>query len=427
MNFLKHFVFILLLAATASAATLSGAVQNKTTGKPSANDEVALIGLSQGMSVLAQTKSDASGKFRFDFNDDGTPHLVRVTHQGVTYFPTGGPITPGATSVEVPVYDSARKLDGVATNVSVMRIQADGGNMQVLELIAVKNDSKPPRALAGDRTYEFFLPSGAQLDGAQVQGPGGMAINTTAVPDGTSGKHHFTYPIKPGETRFEIAYHIPYSGEATFSPKIVDDIQHFVVMLPKSINFEAKNPSSFSPMDNDPNATVQVATQVKAGADLAFRVSGTGMLPDEQQGQQAQAGGGAMGGGDTRPGGGLGPPTDAPDPLHQQRWFVLAGLAVVLIAGAVFVVNRAQHLPAGTPSAVASAALMQPAAVAPRAATAPPFVTDRATMLLAVLKEELFQLEIEKQQGKISPEEYEKSKAALDQTLARALTRKSNS
>jgi len=44
-------------------------------------------------------------------------------------------------------------------------------------------------------------------------------------------------------------------------------------------------------------------------------------------------------------------------------------------------------------------------------------------MLLQGLKEELFQLEMEHKQGKISDAEYTKTKAALDQTLARALKR----
>ena len=39
------------------------------------------------------------------------------------------------------------------------------------------------------------------------------------------------------------------------------------------------------------------------------------------------------------------------------------------------------------------------------------------------MKEELFQLEIERQQGVITQEDYEKQKAALDQTLKRALAR----
>jgi hypothetical protein len=42
-------------------------------------------------------------------------------------------------------------------------------------------------------------------------------------------------------------------------------------------------------------------------------------------------------------------------------------------------------------------------------------------MLLQGLKEELFQLEIEKQEGRISDEEYETAKNALNQTLKRAL------
>ena len=39
------------------------------------------------------------------------------------------------------------------------------------------------------------------------------------------------------------------------------------------------------------------------------------------------------------------------------------------------------------------------------------------------MKEELFQLEIDRQQGKVSPEEYTKAKAALDETIKRALAR----
>ena len=52
---------------------------------------------------------------------------------------------------------------------------------------------------------------------------------------------------------------------------------------------------------------------------------------------------------------------------------------------------------------------------------------DRSTILLEVMKEELFQLEMDRQQGKLSEEEYAKAKAALDETMRRALARKSSS
>jgi hypothetical protein len=45
-------------------------------------------------------------------------------------------------------------------------------------------------------------------------------------------------------------------------------------------------------------------------------------------------------------------------------------------------------------------------------------------MLLEGLKEEMFQLELERKQGHISQAEYEKAKAAFDVTLERALKRK---
>jgi hypothetical protein len=57
---------------------------------------------------------------------------------------------------------------------------------------------------------------------------------------------------------------------------------------------------------------------------------------------------------------------------------------------------------------------------------APAEVNTRArptSMLLEGLKEELFQLEVERRQGQISQAEYEKAKSALDQTLERALKR----
>src|SRR5262249_36180199 len=161
------------------------------------------------------------------------------------------------------------------------RVQADGGNLQVLELIAVKNDSKPPRALSSDSTYEFYLPADAHLDQMIAQGPGGMPITIAPRANGKDGKYSVNYAIKPGETRFEVAYHIPYPGEATFTRKMTGSVQHFVVMMPKSMTFEAKQASHFAPMNDDTTANIQVATNVTSATDLSFRVSGSGVLPDE--------------------------------------------------------------------------------------------------------------------------------------------------
>jgi len=44
-----------------------------------------------------------------------------------------------------------------------------------------------------------------------------------------------------------------------------------------------------------------------------------------------------------------------------------------------------------------------------------------ASKTMEGIKEELFQIEVERKRGRISQSEYEKAKAALDKTLVRAL------
>ena len=68
-------------------------------------------------------------------------------------------------------------------------------------------------------------------------------------------------------------------------------------------------------------------------------------------------------------------------------------------------------------SAAAFADFVEPAAPA----------KDRNALLLEAMKEELFQLELDRQQGKVTDEEYTKAKAALDETLKRAVARSKTS
>ena len=142
---------------------------------------------------------------------------------------------------------------------------------------------------------------------------------------------------------------MPYNGEASFSPKPLAEVQHFVVMTPKGMTFTPKDAQRFQSMPDKSGAGIMVATNVKPGEDLSFKVSGTGQFQPE--GQQADgggddgSGGGAMGGGqaagrDNRPGGGLGAPIDSNDPLHDYRAVILGVFAVVLVMGGAFVISK---------------------------------------------------------------------------------------
>jgi hypothetical protein len=406
---------IATLAAFAGAATLGGTVTNGTTGKPSSGDQVTLIKLSAGMEEVGHTKTDAQGKFSFNVDSGNVPYLVRATHEDVTYHT---PAPPGTSSLDMKVYDAAPKLDGVHAVADLMYVQAGEGKLGITRVFAVDNTSSPPRTEMNDSPFEFYLPEGAEIDAAQAQTSGGQPLNIAPTPQAQKGRYAFVFPLRPGQTQFQVTYHQSYNGKATIDPRTIYPLQHLVVILPKSITFSPVQSGIYENKQtpNQPDALAAIASNTHPGQKLAFEISGEGMLSNQEQ--DASAGGGGNASADSRPGGGLGAPIEAPDPLDKYRGWILAGFGAVLVAGAVYIVNRSRSVKvigSGT-SAASSVAGSNPA---------PTASSGHSGMLLHGLKEELFELELEHKQGKISDEEYAKTKAALDQTLARAVKRSS--
>ncbi len=412
--FLSVIFLIAFLSALASAASLSGSVKNGTTGKPSAGDDVVLIKLAQGMEEAARTKTDAKGKFSLSVEDDGQPHLIRVIHQDVTYHRAA---PPGTTSVEMEVYDVSKKVAGVNAVADLMYLQSQKGQLGVSRIFAVSNSSKPPRTQMNDQNFEFYLPDGAQIDSAQAQTAGGQWVDSTPVPQADKGRYAFAFPLRPGQTEFQVSYHLPYSGKATVDPKLIYPLDHFVVIMPQAIQFSPATPGIYEDKQppSPPGAIAEVASKARPGQMLSFEISGNGILQDNSSADENQSAAPAASasGSDTRPGGGLGPPIDAPDPLQKYRWYILGGFAAVLVVGAVYITARSKR--------VAIPNFASDVETADREWEGQPA---RRSGLLDALKEEMFQLEMEHKQGRIPQEEYVKAKAALDLTLERALKKK---
>lgn len=409
-----------LLSVAAFAQNITGTVTNGTTGKAASGLDVALVDPMQGMAEVGTAKTGADGSFTLKASGPAQgPRLVRVTKDDVNYFKM---VTPGSSSANVDVYEASKSVSGISGTANVMRIQADNSTLHVLELFAIKNDSKPPRTLQSDNTFEFVIPENAKLEGADAQGPGGQPIQVTPSELKKKGHYAYSYALKPGETRFQIGYSLPYSGSAKITPALTTDFEHFVVVLPGTMKWEPKNSATFRPMQDQPGTTVEVSSAAGKQTDLTFTVSGTGTIAEDQP-QDAQggqpAGGQAMGGqaADNRPGGGLGAPIDAPDALEKYRWPLLGLFGVVLCGGAYLAVSRGRG---GAVSTVASQARETNYSAAPAARSAS---AKSPNALLEVMKEELFQLEVDRQSGAISEAEYLKNRATLEQTLAMAVAR----
>jgi len=383
-------------------------------------------------------------------------YLIRVSHQGATYFiaaPQSG------TGGDLTVYDVSPKVDGVAIDADMLLFEGSAGELRISERFLVRNASNPPKAQYSDKTFEIALPPDAQLDSASATRPGGLGTNTRLIPLPQKGHYSFNVPIQPDkgqkETLFEVQYHISYNGKYTFKPQVQMPADNFVVYVPKSMNFANPSGAEFQSVQDDARVTTNIAKSVRPGQAIAFTVSGEGQMPRNQQqpGMSPQA---MMGGGQTdasapssTPGGGIGNPIGTPDPLTRYKWWILGGLTLLLVLAAIYLLRgrsgreEESFVPHSVPSSEPeSRPLPVPRSIAPVSDYTPPpprrvpepvstglpygsaanaVPAGGKAALLGILKEELFAIESERLSGTLSQEEYAEIKSGLEAVLKRAL------
>jgi hypothetical protein len=397
-------VTILLICSLAAAAdTLKGVVQNSTTNKPSAGDEVTLKKIGRGMEDVAKTKTNARGEFSFSVPAAQQPYIVWVQHQGVTYTQAG---LPGGVPVAVRVFDAATSIKEISILDHAMAIQTseDGATLSGEEFYTIGNQSSPPRTLTGKQTLEFYLPEGASITESSVQ-TGKTQLKAAVIPTGEKNKFAFVFPIRPGQTQFHVIYTVPYSGKLEIDPRSDLPTQTLMVAAPDSIKFAASDSAIYESKTNPQFKSVNffIAKNVTPKQKVAFAISGKGEMPREPEQASAPNTNGRRGE-PSGPGGGMGVPNERPDPLRSGQWLFLGVLSLFLAAGGVFVYTSNQNA----------------------AVTAGPAVPqDRSALLMEAMKEEVFQLESDRLHGKINPQDYQTAKAALDKTLQRAMQRQS--
>jgi hypothetical protein len=404
----------LFASALAQAATVTGTVTDKTTGKPAAGDTVVLVEPMSGMSEVGHATTDGQGHYTLNL-PGSNPYLIRVTHQGAEYF---ADVPRGGGTDDVSVYDVAAKVQGVSIDTDILEIEAQNGQLSVDERFFVHNTSSPAMTQSSAKTFEIILPTDAVLGDVAAQRPGGLPTNAKLVPDGAKGHYAFNVPIQPDQgdkdTLFQVSYTLPYSsGKYDFHEQVTMAADNFAVLMPKSMSLAGGSGASFQPIQADPGVQTLLMKHVEAGKVINFSISGTGAVPREEQNAQGDnsQGGGAQG---NQPGGGIAPPINTPDPLSKYKWWILGGLALLLAAVAAFLLRKPADGGIGFPAQAAGTAI-------PAAHTAPTTPVGKNAALLNALKEELFALESERIAGTLAADEYAEQKAALEIVLKRAL------
>ena len=128
---------------------------------------------------------------------------------------------------------------------------------------------------------------------------GGQPINSAPVPEKEKNRYKFIFPLRPGETQFQVVFHLPYSGELNVDPKPLYGRSTLSSWCPRPCSLRLRRARTFKSM-KDPrqsDAVVQVASNTEVGQMLAFKISGTGALGeagDDSQGGPTPAEGGAV-------------------------------------------------------------------------------------------------------------------------------------
>jgi len=420
-----------------SAGTLQGTVRNGTTGQAAAGVDVILIQLQGGMQPVGNTKTDAQGHFEFTHAQIGaSPMLVRAVYRGVNYHE---PVPPGKSIADIQVFEPTDKAGTFAIAARAVILQPNASDLLVGEEYSIENKTQPPVAYFHQNgSFVFALPDGAELSQVSAAGASGMPVVQGTIDKG-KGLEAIDFPFRPGESNVRVSYKVPYAGNETklriSSPY---PVTRLAVFAPPGVTVTGEG---FSPAGQEQGFNAYMREAVAANTPLIVKVSGTAPMQSSSQGGGAAGGGGrpssaagnggaqdpsvnsrAEAGGDAA----TATATTIPARLDSLKWILVGGFAAIFALGFVYLLRRPQAAPVTGGGTMNANAYEAP--VPKRTAKVSSTATGSAATVAAEadrevrgsldeLKDSLFRLELRRQAGTISEEDYARERERIDATL----------
>jgi hypothetical protein len=415
---------LFFVSLAAQAGTVTGVVHNGTnSNKPTAGVDVLLIQLEGGMQVVANTKTDAQGQYHFDNPNIGTgPMLIRAVYKSVWFHQ---PLTPGMSTADVTIYEPTTNPGAIQIPLRLLVFQPNGDKLMIGEEYSVQNSSSPPAAFyKQDGDFEFTIPQGAELDQVSSFGPSGMPVRQGTIDKG-KGRYAIAYAFQPGQNGVRISYTYPYSANnAQIKESSTYDAQRVLLVIPPSMQLSS---AGFSPAGQEQGFNVFSKDSMKAGAGFDVGISGTAPPPADASNSGAPD---DVNGRDSGPSSTV---ETAPARIGDEKWILLGGLAAIFAVGVGLLMRKpipvTAEAPAPAPApnpkgrkaraAQAQAQVQsQPKVVAPPPLPPPvERVTREVHSNLDSLKDSLLRLELRRQAGTISDEEYALERGRAEQVL----------
>lgn len=283
-NVLSSALFSGLLLSAPLFAAIDGTVVNGTTGKPQPGVAVTLLKPgAQGMQQLGTTQSDAAGHFHFEHDQTGGgPQLLQANFNDVHYNTMLTPNMP-TTGVTVPIYNVTKSADGISEAQHLLVLQPSQSEIAVDETLILDNPSKTTYSNDAQGSMRFFLPPPAN---GQVRvsatGPEGMPLPQAPQKTGKSNIYQINFPIKPGQTQFQLTYVLPVGSPFTFRGAVVNvkgmRTSPLRLVAPDGVSLSG---SAIQRVGQEPNTRATIFNVV-ANGNFSVDITGTGALPGQQ-------------------------------------------------------------------------------------------------------------------------------------------------
>ncbi len=316
---------LFVLSAVSLRASMDGTVINRSTGKPQPGVSVTLVKPGQqGMQTIGTTVTDAGGHFAFEKDQPGGgPQLLQAMYNGVNYNKLMTPNIP-TSNVELEVFEATKSADVARVAQHMMLVEPTTSSIGVSENVIVQNDSTSTYSNPAVGSLRFYLPPEANGQvRVQVQGPQGMPLPRAAERTETEGIYKVDYPIKPGETQFEVDYALPAGSPFTFRGQVVNvkgmpASGPLRLIAPQGVTLSGKDLQS---VGTEPKTQASIYNVIGPGAFTA-EITGTGSLRGPET---------------TQPDQGDSPPVTEGQPQIYRHMGWLLGLALAILAvGLVF-------------------------------------------------------------------------------------------
>lgn len=262
-----------LLLSVPLWAAVDGKVVNRTLEKPQPGAVVTLYRLGgPGMQPVQTVKTDSQGAFRIEAEVQG-PHLLQTIYGGVIY---NRMIQPGSatTGLTLEVFDSSRRPGAARVTQHMVLLEPLGGVLHVNESIVFENAGKLTYNDPAGGTLRIFLP-GTVRDAPRVRITAGQAmpVERNAVPTDKPDVYRIDFPVKPGETRFDLTYALPMPESNTFSGKVLHDGGPVRLVVPRGVSLSG---DGIQMVGQEP--TTQASVYQVAGKEYSVRIEGSGQL-----------------------------------------------------------------------------------------------------------------------------------------------------